>query len=267
MAAILTAGAVLPSGGGNTRSLRSSACRGLIRCHFCRRARHCRILSWRRWPSSARSARPRSGETLFHVGDQRFPFIAIVEGEVAILDPAGHEIVRHGKSKFLGELSLLSGRRRSCRPSPPSRCATSPSIATCCDRCSTRTAPSATSLLSTFIARREALQRVQDFGVEVVARARGSPRCGWSTSSRSNRLPFTGGTMTRRTGWIRRACPLVRLPGGPEMLAPSTGEVSRRSASAASSRRARRSTCSWSGPARPGSAPRCTGPQRASTRW
>ena len=50
------------------------------------------------------------GETLFRVGDQGYPFIAIVEGEVSIRDPAGHEIVRHGTSKFLGELSLLTGQ-------------------------------------------------------------------------------------------------------------------------------------------------------------
>ncbi|MEA2159505.1 MAG: thioredoxin reductase, partial [Solirubrobacteraceae bacterium] len=50
------------------------------------------------------------GEALYRVGDERYPFIAILEGEVAILDPGGHEIVRHGKSKFLGELSLLSGQ-------------------------------------------------------------------------------------------------------------------------------------------------------------
>ena len=47
------------------------------------------------------------GETLYRVGDRRYPFIAIIEGEVAIVDPTGHEIVRHGPSNFLGELSLL----------------------------------------------------------------------------------------------------------------------------------------------------------------
>ena len=47
---------------------------------------------------------------LYRVGDQRYPFIAILEGEVAILDAAGHEIVRHGPSRFLGEMNLLSGQ-------------------------------------------------------------------------------------------------------------------------------------------------------------
>ncbi len=36
------------------------------------------------------------GDVLFRVGDRRYPFIAILEGEAAIQDAAGHEIVRHG---------------------------------------------------------------------------------------------------------------------------------------------------------------------------
>ena len=50
------------------------------------------------------------GDVLYRVGDQRYPFIAILEGEVAIVDGAGQEIVRHGPSSFLGELNLLSGQ-------------------------------------------------------------------------------------------------------------------------------------------------------------
>src|SRR5262245_65114809 len=50
------------------------------------------------------------GDVLFRVGDRRYPFIAILEGEVAILDAAGHEIIRHGTSGFVGELNLLSGQ-------------------------------------------------------------------------------------------------------------------------------------------------------------
>jgi thioredoxin reductase (NADPH) len=47
------------------------------------------------------------GDILYRVGDQRYPFIAIVEGEVAIVDAAGQEIIRHGPSRFLGELNLF----------------------------------------------------------------------------------------------------------------------------------------------------------------
>ena len=50
------------------------------------------------------------GDVLFRVGDVRYPFIAILEGEAAILDAAGHEIVRHNASGFLGEMNLLSGQ-------------------------------------------------------------------------------------------------------------------------------------------------------------
>src|SRR5690349_10228013 len=52
----------------------------------------------------------RVGDVLYGVGDRSYPFIAIVEGEVAILDAAGNEIVRHGPSGFLGELNMLSGQ-------------------------------------------------------------------------------------------------------------------------------------------------------------
>src|SRR6188472_98685 len=50
------------------------------------------------------------GDVLFRVGDRRYPFIAILEGEAAVLDSAGNEVVRHGASGFLGEMNLLSGQ-------------------------------------------------------------------------------------------------------------------------------------------------------------
>jgi thioredoxin reductase (NADPH) len=50
------------------------------------------------------------GDLLFKAGDRRYPFIVILEGEVAIQDPDGHEVIRHGSSGFLGEISLLSGQ-------------------------------------------------------------------------------------------------------------------------------------------------------------
>ena len=51
-----------------------------------------------------------TGDVLYRIGDARYPFVAILEGEAAIVDASGHEIVRHGKSGFLGELNLLSGQ-------------------------------------------------------------------------------------------------------------------------------------------------------------
>src|SRR5262245_13246652 len=50
------------------------------------------------------------GEVLYRVGDPTYPFIAIVEGEAAVIDAAGNELVRHGPSAFLGEMSLLTGQ-------------------------------------------------------------------------------------------------------------------------------------------------------------
>jgi thioredoxin reductase (NADPH) len=50
------------------------------------------------------------GEKLYEIGDATYPFIAIVEGEAAILDGAGNEIVRHSAPGFLGEVNLLSGQ-------------------------------------------------------------------------------------------------------------------------------------------------------------
>jgi hypothetical protein len=38
------------------------------------------------------------GDVLYGVGAQRYPFIAVLSGEVAIVDQAGHEIIRHGPS-------------------------------------------------------------------------------------------------------------------------------------------------------------------------
>src|SRR6476620_7586923 len=165
------------------------------------------------------------GETLFRVGDQRYPFIAIVEGEVAILDPGGNEIVRHGTSKFLGELSLLSGQAVFL-----TAVVTQPLRYIAVDRDVLRAllyedGPLSDLVLSTFIARREALQRVQDVGLEIVG-----PRSSEATMRmldylRMNRLPFTW--HETEDGLDPSSLPLVRLPGGTDLLAPSTGQVSR----------------------------------------
>ena len=51
-----------------------------------------------------------AGDALYRVGDQRYPFVAVIEGEVAVLDAAGNEITRQGPARFLGEVNLLSGQ-------------------------------------------------------------------------------------------------------------------------------------------------------------
>ena len=50
------------------------------------------------------------GDVLFKPGDRIYPLVVILEGEVAILDGADHEIIRHGASSFVGELNLLTGQ-------------------------------------------------------------------------------------------------------------------------------------------------------------
>ena len=49
------------------------------------------------------------GDVLFQVGDRRYPLIAIIEGEAAILDAAGARSSATAPSGFLGETNLLSG--------------------------------------------------------------------------------------------------------------------------------------------------------------
>jgi thioredoxin reductase (NADPH) len=175
------------------------------------------------------------GDVLFEVGDRRFPFIAIVEGEAAVLDAAGREIVRHGASGFLGEMNLLTGQTAYL-----TAVVTQPMRYIAVDRDGLRPllfedAPLGDVLLSSFMARREALQR-QGVGMEVVG-----PRSSEATRrmveyARRNRLPFTWSDPESSADSAAQALigtldagelPLVRLPGGTELRNPSSGEVAR----------------------------------------
>jgi thioredoxin reductase (NADPH) len=164
------------------------------------------------------------GDVLFRVGDERYPFIAIVEGEVAILDADGHEIVRHGTSGFLGELNLLSGQTVFL-----TAVVTQPLRYIAVERAGLREllfedAPLSDLLLSTFIARREALQRFDGIGLEVIGPRSSAATLRMVEFARSNRLPLT---WREEDAGPEDALPLVRLPGGLELHAPSTGEVLR----------------------------------------
>src|SRR5258708_39594052 len=48
------------------------------------------------------------GTVLFKIGDETYPFIALLEGEAQVLDESGHEIVRHGPAGFLVDINLLT---------------------------------------------------------------------------------------------------------------------------------------------------------------
>jgi thioredoxin reductase (NADPH) len=164
------------------------------------------------------------GDVLYRIGDATYPFIAILEGEVAIVDAAGTEIVRHGASGFLGELNLLSGQTVFL-----TALVTQPLRYIAVDRTALRAllvddAPLSDLVLTTFIARREALQRVQGIGLEIVG-----PRSSQETMrlldfARANHLPFSWHDEPPAGG---AEPPLVRLPGGAELQRPSSGQVLR----------------------------------------
>src|SRR5713226_3675965 len=108
------------------------------------------------------------GDALYRVGDTSYPFIAILEGEVAIVDDAGNEIIRHGASGFLGELNLLSGQTVFVNA-----VVTQPLRYVAVDRHALRSllfddGALSDLLLSTFMARREALQQIQGIGLEIL---------------------------------------------------------------------------------------------------
>src|SRR4051794_12171200 len=174
------------------------------------------------------------GDVLFRIGDERFPFIAILEGEAAIRDAAGDEIVRHGASGFLGELNLMTGQTVYL-----TAVVTQPMRYIAVEREELRPllfddGPLGDVLLSAFIARREALQRHQGIGVQIIG-----PRSSHATREmvdyvRRGRLPYTwhdtehedDAELGALVASLREdELPLVRLPGGTELRAPSGGLV------------------------------------------
>jgi thioredoxin reductase (NADPH) len=197
-----------------------------------------RILSESQLATLASHGEERSaavGDVLFRVGDARYPFIAIRAGEVAILDEAENEIVRHGASGFLGELNLLSGQTVYL-----TAVVTQPTRYIAVDRDELRgllfeDGPLGDLLLSTFMARREALQ-LEGVGLEIVG-----PRSSEATRqivefAGRSRLPYTWRDPEHSDdpdaaalidGLDPDDVPLLRLPGGMELRNPSSGELSR----------------------------------------
>jgi thioredoxin reductase (NADPH) len=166
----------------------------------------------------------RVGDVLFRVGDATYPFIVIEEGEVAIFDAAGREIVRHGSSGFLGELNLLSGQTVFL-----TAVVTEPLRYIAVDRDVLRRllfedAQLSDLVLSTFITRREALQRVDGIGIEIVGPRSSEATMQMLDFARANRLPYTWHDEVPPAG---EEPPLVRLPGGGELKQPTTGVVLR----------------------------------------
>src|SRR5581483_1611011 len=156
----------------------------------------------------------RVGDVLYRVGDRIYPFIAILEGEVAIIDAAGNELVRHGPSGFLGELNLLTGQTVLVNA-----LVTEPLRYIAVERGALRSllnddGPLSDLVLSTFISRREALQTVQGIGLEIVGPHGSETTMRMVEFARANRLPYTWQRTAPPGGG---ALPLVRLPGGGEL--------------------------------------------------
>ncbi len=176
------------------------------------------------------------GDVLFRVGDARYPFMAILDGEAAILDASGHEIVRHGPSGFLGEMNLLTGQTVFL-----TAVVTQPMRYIAVDRDALRPllfedGPLGDLLLATFLARREALQQAQGVGIEIVGPHSSEATVRLAEFSRNAGLPFTwrdpeqaddpeAAALIAELGEAH--LPLVRLPGGQELRAPTNGQLSR----------------------------------------
>jgi len=173
------------------------------------------------------------GDVLYRVGDRTYPFIAIVEGEAAILDAQGNEIVRHGAHGFLGELNLLSGQTVYVTAVVTQRMRY---IAV--DREEFRRllfddAELSDAVTSMFVRRRDALQERDGIGVEIIG-----PRSSATTRAileyvRRNRIAHVWrdtdepAAAALADGLRSDQLPVVVLPGGPRLEAPSWGEVSR----------------------------------------
>jgi thioredoxin reductase (NADPH) len=177
-----------------------------------------------------------AGDVLYRVGDQRYPFIAILEGEAVVQDANGHEIIRHGESGFLGEVNLLSGQTVYL-----TAVATTPMRYIEVDRDVLRQlmfedGPLSDLLMSTFVARREALQMVQGIGFEVIGPRSSDQTRRMVEYARRSRLPHSWRDPEHSDDPAAAAMiealdpselPLLRLPGGLELRNPSTGQLSR----------------------------------------
>jgi thioredoxin reductase (NADPH) len=173
------------------------------------------------------------GEKLYEIGEATYPFIAILEGEAAIFDGAGNEIVRHRASGFLGEVSLLSGQAVFV-----TAVATQPMRYIALPREQLRALlfddPSLSDLiLGALVERRELLQQRQGIGPEIIGPHDSPDTRRLLQFARAQRIPHTWVDPAGSTDGGGPAEPsvsataLVRLPGGVELINPSNGELSR----------------------------------------
>jgi thioredoxin reductase (NADPH) len=174
------------------------------------------------------------GEKLFEIGDATYPFIAILEGEAAVLDGGGREIVRHGASGFLGEMNLLSGQTVFL-----TAVVTAPLRYIAVEREALRQllfedGSLSDLLLSAFVERRELLQQRDGVGIEILGPRHSADTLRLLEYARRQRLPYTWEDPEESEAAAAELArldpaeiPLVRLPGGRELRRPSNGELSR----------------------------------------
>ena len=174
------------------------------------------------------------GEKLYEIGDATYPFIAVLEGEVTVFDGAGHEITRHVASGFLGEVNLLSGQAVfvTAVVTQPLRYIALPREEL---RALLFDDPSLSDLiLGALVERREVLQRRQGLGPEIVGQHDSPDTRRLLEFARAQRIPHTWVDPTDTADSAGAAAepavsatPLVRLPGGVELVNPTNGELSR----------------------------------------
>jgi thioredoxin reductase (NADPH) len=174
------------------------------------------------------------GERLYEIGDSSYPFIAILDGEAAVLDGAGNEIVRHGPSGFLGELNLLSGQTVFV-----TAVVTQPLRYIAIEREQLRELlfddPSLSDLLLTaFVERRELLQQRHGVGIEIIGPHNSPDTRRLVDFARQQRLPHSwvnpgeNADAAALLGELSAArIPVVRIPGARVLHNPSNGELSR----------------------------------------
>jgi thioredoxin reductase (NADPH) len=180
-----------------------------------------------------------AGDALFEIGDKGYPFMAILEGEVAIRAESGHELIRHGPSGFVGELNLLTGQTVFLRA-----IVTEPVRYIAVDRMDLRALlfdnpDLADLLLPAFVSRRELLQSEDGLGIEVIGPRSSERTRGIAEWLRDARIPYVWrdpehhqyADDSEAKGLIEslgpERLPLIRVPGGLELQAPSNGELSR----------------------------------------
>jgi thioredoxin reductase (NADPH) len=175
-----------------------------------------------------------AGETLIEIGDEIYPFIAILEGEAAVLDGAGREIVRHGANGFIGEINLLSGQTVFVTVA-----VTRPMRYIAVEREALRQLLFEDSslsdlLLAAFVQRRELLQQQHGVGIEIIGPPEAADTRRLVDFARRQRIPYSSVAPEQSeaaaalvSALAPTDLPLVRIPGGAELRNPSNGELSR----------------------------------------